>query len=49
VKKSKWESWKSLKGMSKSNAMKNYINLSTKIDSNIPIMIKQYLGEEEDK
>jgi acyl-CoA-binding protein len=35
VAKSKWEAWNSLKGMSASNAMKNYIAVASKADPSV--------------
>jgi len=35
VKKSKWEAWSTLKGMSASTAMKNYVALASKTDPSV--------------
>lgn len=46
VNKSKWEAWNSLKGMTTTNAMKNYIGLSVQVDCHIPKIVKSLLGDD---
>jgi acyl-CoA-binding protein len=45
--KSKWAAWNNLKGMSKINAMKNYVGISVKADPTIQKKMESLINDED--